>query len=91
MKHEPMATANAAAVTVAILYVACRVLVLLVPDLFLEITRTWFHGIDISKIAATTSAGDLGSFVLGLVTSVAASWVVGYIFAKTYNYFLKAK
>jgi len=40
MKHEPNATANAAAVTVGVLYVACRVLVLVVPDLFLAVTRT---------------------------------------------------
>lgn len=89
MKHEPNTTANATAVTVGILYVACRFLVLLVPDLFLSITRTWFHGIDISKIAATTAAGDIGSFILGLVTSVGAGWLVGYVFALSYNYFLK--
>ena len=89
MKHEPNATANAAAVTVGVLYVACRVLVLVVPDLFLAVTRTWFHGIDISQIAATSAAADLGSFALGLVTSVAGAWAVGYLFAWSYNYFAR--
>ena len=89
MKHEPNTTANAAAVTVGVLYVICRVLVLLVPDLFLAITGTWFHGIDISKIAATSAAVDPGSFILGLVTSVVAAWAVGYLFASSYNYFIK--
>ena len=89
MKHEPNATANAAAVTVGVLYVVCRVLVLLMPELFLSITGTWFHGIDISKIAASSTAADPGSFVLGLVTSVGAAWATGYLFAIAYNYFAK--
>ena len=67
----------------------CRVLVRLIPDLFLTIPQTWFHGIDISKIAATSAAADPGSFILGLVTSIAAAWAVGYLFANLYNYFVK--
>lgn len=89
MKHEPNVTANAIAVTVGVLYVICRVLVLLAPDLFLAITGTWFHGIDISKIAATSAAADPGSFVLGLITSAGGAWLVGYLFAYIYNYFVK--
>jgi hypothetical protein len=89
MKHDPNTTANATAVTIGIVYVACRVLVLLMPNLFLAIARTWFHGIDIGKIAAVSNAANLGSFVLGLITSAGAGWAVGYLFAKTYNYFLK--
>ena len=87
MKHQPKATANALAVTVAILYVACRALVLLMPNLFLGISRTWFHGIDINKIAVTQSSQDLSSFILGLITIVSASWITGYIFARIYNFF----
>lgn len=82
-------TANAAAVTIGVLYVVCRVLVLLIPDLFLSITGTWFHGIDISQIAATSVTADPGSFILGLVTSVAAAWATGYLFAISYNSFAK--
>lgn len=55
----------------------------------MTVTKTWFHGIDISQITATQSAADLGSFVLGLVTSVAAGWATGYLFAASYNYFAK--
>ena len=89
MKHEPNATANAAAVTVAVLYIVCRVLVLFIPDLFLSITQTWFHGIDISQIAATSVALDPTSFVVGLITATVAGWLTGYLFATSYNYFAK--
>lgn len=88
MKHHIYATANATAATVGVLYIVCRVLVLVMPDLFLAIARTWFHGIDISKIAAG-NAGDLSAFILGSITSVAAAWLTGYLFAITYNYFAK--
>ncbi len=89
MKHNLNATANATAVTVATLYVICRVLVLVMPDLFLTVAGTWFHGIDISKIAATGGAGDFNSFILGLITIGLGGWLMGYLFAITYNYFAK--
>ena len=54
MKHDPNVTANATAVTTAIIYVVCRVAFIVAPDLSMAISRSWFHGIDISLIAAKT-------------------------------------
>ena len=89
LSHDPIVIANAAAATVAVVFVVCRLAFLLAPELSLAISKTWFHGIDISKIAATSAAADPGSFILGLVTSIAAAWAVGYLFANLYNYFVK--
>lgn len=89
MKHEPNATANAATVTVAIIYVACRVAVALFPDLAMTVAQSWFHGLDISKVSGWNLS--LGSFILGLVTSTAGAWLTGYLFAIAYNYFVKSK
>lgn len=87
MKHEPNATANATAVTVGAIYVVCALAVVLLPDLAMTVAQSWFHGLDLSKISAFNVS--LGSFILGLVTSVAGSWLIGYIFANAYNYFNK--
>lgn len=87
MKHEPNATANAVAVTVALIYVVCAVVVVLLPDLAMSVAQSWFHGLDLSKISAFNVTP--GSFVLGLITSTAGAWLIGYVFANVYNYFVK--
>ncbi len=87
MKHEPNSTAKATAVTVGAIYIVCALSVVLLPDLAMTIAQSWFHGLDLSKISVFNVT--LGSFVLGLITSTAGGWLIGYVFAKTYNYFLK--
>ena len=87
MKHQPMATANAAAVTTALVYIVCALAVALFPDFTMSVARSWFHGIDLSKISAWNFSAD--SLVLGFVTAVAYAWFIGYVFARAYNYFLK--
>ena len=89
MKHEPIVTANAVAATTAIVYVFCRILVGLFPDLFFTIAQSWFHGIALSKLDSWNLT--TGSFILGIVSSTITACIVGYIFANIYNYFLKAK
>lgn len=86
-KKDPMATANALAVTIIFVYVVCALFFLIAPDFSLSVARTWFHGIDITRINARTA--DMSSFVLGLVTATISGWVVGYFFAEVYNSFLK--
>ena len=88
MKHNPSVTANAAAVTVAIVYIVCRIGIALFPDLAMTIAQSWFHGIQLTQISELNLS--LGSFVLGLATSTIGTWLVGYLFAKLYNYFLKS-
>jgi len=87
MKHNPTATANAAGVTTAIVFVLCRILVSLFPDLSFAIAQSWFHGITLSKL--DTLSLTFSSFVLGLISSTITAWVIGYIFAKVYNSFVK--
>jgi hypothetical protein len=63
MKHHPTATANALAATTAIIYVVCRGAFVVAPDLTMTIAKSWFHGIDISLIAAKVSIRGHGSSV----------------------------
>ncbi len=83
MKHNPIATANAAAATIAVIYVVCALFFVIAPDLSMAIAKTWFHGIDISLIDARIAT--FGSFILGLVSATVSAWLVGYLFAVIYN------
>ncbi|MBI5358886.1 hypothetical protein HZB69_04645 [Candidatus Amesbacteria bacterium] len=89
MKHEPIATANALAITFAVIFVVCRVLVGIFPDLMFTIAQSWLHGVDLAQ----KSSWDLTaqSFVLGLVSASVSAWLVGFLFASVSNYFAKKK
>ena len=75
--------ANAAGATTAIAFILCRFAFIIAPELSLAISRTWFHGIDISQIAARQMDG----FILGLVSATLVGWLVGWLFAVFQNYF----
>lgn len=86
MKQQ-FAIANALAVTTAIIYILCRVLVGLFPDASFAIAQSWLHGIELSK--SNTWNLTFVSFMLGLVSSTITAWVIGYIFIKTYKLLVK--
>lgn len=88
MKHDPMATANAMAVTVAFIAVVCALAIILAPELSLGIAQSWFHGMDLSKVQTTVSPS-MGSILYGWITATIGGWVVGYVFALVYNRFAK--
>ena len=89
MKHDPVTTANALATTVAVIYVACRVLIGLFPDLSFTIAQSWFHGIQLTKLGTWDLT--LPSFFLGLITATIGTWLIGWCFAHCYNFYLKKK
>lgn len=89
MKHEPNVTANALALTTAVVYVICRILVSVFPDSMIQIAQSWFHTIGLNTLSGWNLSA--GSFILGLVSSSLSAWLIGYIFASFYNYFLKKK
>lgn len=86
MKHDPMATANAAAVTVAFIAVVCAVAIILAPELSLGIAQSWFHGIDLEKVRTAVNPS-FGSILYGWITATIGGWIVGYVFASAYNTF----
>ena len=88
MKHLPMATANATAATVAVVYIVCAVSVLLFPDIAMTVARSWFHGIDISTLTLSTQTNP-GSLILGFLSATGSGWILGYVFAGFYNMFAK--
>lgn len=87
MKLNPLVLANASTAVVVAIYVICRLAVGLFPDLTLAIAQSWFHGFDLTIISGANLSA--GSFILGLVSLSALTWVTGYLFAKLYNSWAK--
>jgi len=87
MKFNKILLANTSAVWVGIIYLVCRFLVVLFPELSKAVTQSWFHGIDIVKIWSVQPIP--GNFLLGLVSATLSAWVAGWAFASIYNYFAK--
>lgn len=88
MKLNASAFANASTISVMGLYVICRLAFLLFPDIVMAVANSWFHGIDLTKIASLNLS--LGSFILGLVSISALTWITGYVFVRIYNLFIKS-
>lgn len=88
MKYNPHLMAKAAAVTIGLVYLGCWLFLWLLPDFSWNVARTWFHGMDITKIAVPVST-DPASILIGLVSSVALTWLVVYVYGMTYNMMLK--
>lgn len=90
MKKNPLATANAAGATTAIVFVVCRLLVSIFPDASFTVAQSWFHGIELTKPGSAWNL-TAGAFILGIISSTVIAWLVGYVFALSYNYFLPKK
>lgn len=78
MKNQMYALPNALAVTTAIIFVLCRILVGLFPAASFAVAQSWFHGVALSRMPAWNLTAQ--SFVFGLVSSAITAWIVGYIF-----------
>ena len=83
IKHNPQTTANAVAATTAVVYLTCRALVGIFPDISFAVAQSWFHGIALSKLGSWNLTA--GSFWLGLVSSTIGAWIIGYVFAIFFN------
>ena len=86
MKLNETAWANASGALMGIVYVFCSLAIAFFPGLSQAVAQSWIHGIDLGTV---WTAGPRGNFLLGLVTAVGLSWVAGWLFAKTYNKFIK--
>ncbi len=84
MKLNAIAFANAFTVVAEVLYVLCRVLSLVVPDLLFSVGKSWFHTFSLESVRTVVTM-DLGTFILGGVTFGALAWVTMYASAILYN------
>ena len=77
-------TALAAGTTGVVVYTLCSAAVALWPIQTIGFMATWFHGIDISKIAIETSI-TIKSFFIGLVSVFIVIYIISFIYATLYN------
>ncbi|HLC96173.1 MAG TPA: DUF5676 family membrane protein [Candidatus Nanoarchaeia archaeon] len=70
-------------VVTGIVYVGCALAIAFIPGTT-GFFSYLFHGIDITKIATTPN---LRSTVIGFFESIAIAYLIGWLFAWTYNKF----
>lgn len=85
-----MATANATAATTAFIAVVCALAIIIAPEFSIAIAQSWFHGIDLEKVRTAVNPS-FGSILYGWITATIGGWVVGYMFATSYNWFAPKK
>lgn len=81
-KIEPKRAGIALASVSGIASIACAALNFIAPQFAVSFLGTIFHGIDISKIAATSS---FGSAILGTVIVIILGYAFGWLFGWIYN------
>ena len=81
---KPVAFANAFALVGLGLYIGCRILTLIVPDLLFAVGQSWFHTLNLEAVRGAASM-DIGAFLLGGITFGALAWITGYALAYLYN------
>jgi len=81
---KPIILANALTTVGLGLYVACRILTLIVPDLIFNIGQSWFHTFNIDTLKTATPL-DVGTFIFGAVTLGILTWVTTYATTALYN------
>lgn len=77
MKTNTTKLANAFALAMMVLWIICSLFVWLLPDLSLQITSWWMHGMDLSAMGSWHLT--VGNFLLGGITAVISAWVTGWV------------
>ena len=85
---KPMAFANSLTVVSLGVYVICRVLSLVVPDLLYSVGQSWFHTFSFGG-AKTVMPLEFGTFVTGALTLGLLAWITGYVVVMLYNKWAK--
>lgn len=78
MKQEKIVLANAFALTIAILWVVCSLLIAIFPAFTLTVTAWWMHGLALSTMG--TWHLTWGNVLLGGLTLVVVAWLSAYLF-----------
>ena len=82
MKLNERGWANASAAVTGVIYIFCAVAVAIFPGISKTVAESWVHGLDLGAI---WTGAPRGNFVLGFITAVVGTWLVGWLFAWLYN------
>lgn len=75
------------ALTSAIAYIFCVILLAASPTLLFKLTKDMFHGVDITKIAVYPVS--FGNALLGFIEIIVVAYILGWLFAAIYNALIK--
>ena len=81
-KINVIKVANTLAFTVAIIYLICIIAVWIAPEFTMAIGNYLLHGVDISDSIVERS---LGYSLISLILGAIVGWLIGALFAFTYN------
>lgn len=87
---KPVAFANAFTMVAIGLYIGCRVLSVIAPDLLFTVGKSWFHTFNLESVRSVAPM-DSNLFLIGGITTAALTWVSAYALAYLYNNFARAK
>ena len=79
MKNGKIALANAFALTTAIFWVVCSLVIAVVPAFSLTLTSWWMHGLALSTMGTWNLTWS--NLLLGGLALVVAAWLSAYLFA----------
>ena len=82
---KPKSVGYSLALVAGIVYLACAILVVIMPTWTVNVFSALFHGIDITEIARASVP--LTTAILGLVEIIVMGYLVGWLFAVVYNKF----
>lgn len=82
MREVPFA--NALAFTSGVASLLCAAGVWLARDVFIGIFGEIFHGVNFAALPVKEVT--VGGLITGLIAIVISAWVLGYIFARCYNW-----
>ena len=76
----PLRTGAALALTIAVLYLACLVLMLLAPGLVLAIFSTWVHGLNLAPLTTNPPPISIARAALGLLLISGYAFIAGSVY-----------
>lgn len=80
--------ANASATVAGAGYIVCRLISAVAPNFLFTVGQSWFHTVNLESVK-TTSSMPMGTFILGLLSSIVVTWVAAYAIAELYNRWAK--
>ena len=76
----PLRTGAAFALTTAVLYLACFLLMLMAPGVLLAMFSTWVHGLNLESLTTNPPPLDLGRGLLGLLLISGYAFIAGLVY-----------
>lgn len=86
LKPKPFATA-VTIVSVG-LYIICRIIAIVAPDLLYIVGQSWFHTFSVDSVRSVQPF-NMGLFINGGITFGILAWATGFSIASLYNKFAK--